>query len=298
MNKEVKVLSVIYMVVLLAFTVYVMLDAFVIKRTYSTVDKSAETVSSDDVTLDTEDADVDDDSFSDGENSIEITEYRINDTTVYVADIYLASPEGLKTAFADDIYGRNVTKKTSKIAEDNNAILAINGDFYSARSGYVIRNGVLYSDRIASKDQEDLVIYADGSMEVIMEGNITAQELLDNGAVQVFCFGPALVTNHRVVADEDEEVDQHMESNPRTAIGWISDTHYVFVVSDGRTDESEGLTLRQLADFMKGLGCSVAYNLDGGGSSTMYYNGEVINNPTTNGDKISERKVSDIVYIN
>jgi len=48
---------------------------------------------------------------------------------------------------------------------------------------------------------------------------------------------------------------------------------------------------------MQGLGADVAYNLDGGGSSTMVFNGEVINNPTTNGNTIKERSVSDIVYI-
>ena len=69
------------------------------------------------------------------------------------------------------------------------------------------------------------------------------------------------------------------------------------VVSDGRTTESPGLTLYELACFMKELGVVTAYNLDGGGSSTMYYDGSVVNNPTTNGKKISEREVSDIVYI-
>ena len=87
-----------------------------------------------------------------------------------------------------------------------------------------------------------------------------------------------------------------MNSNPRTAIGIINKNHYIFVVSDGRTNESEGLSLYELATFMKNLGCKTAYNLDGGGSSTMYFNGNIINNPTTNGT-IKERKVSDIVYI-
>lgn len=73
--------------------------------------------------------------------------------------------------------------------------------------------------------------------------------------------------------------------------------HYVFVVSDGRTSESAGLSLAQLAAVMQDAGCQCAYNLDGGGSSTMWFMGDVVNNPTTNGNSISERKVSDIVYI-
>lgn len=72
--------------------------------------------------------------------------------------------------------------------------------------------------------------------------------------------------------------------------------HYVFVVSDGRTAQSAGLSLLQLAQVMQDYGCTVAYNLDGGGSSTMVFNGEIINNPT-DGRSYGERKVSDIIYI-
>ena len=93
-----------------------------------------------------------------------------------------------------------------------------------------------------------------------------------------------------------DEVGKAMASNPRTAVGIIDDLHYVFVVSDGRTSESEGLSLKELAEFMQKLGVTTAYNLDGGGSSTMWFGGKVINNPTTSGS-IKERKVSDIVYI-
>ena len=85
--------------------------------------------------------------------------------------------------------------------------------------------------------------------------------------------------------------------NPRTAIGIVGGLHYLFVVSDGRTDESAGLSLYELAELMQSLGAETAYNLDGGGSSTMYFNGRVINHPTTSGRSIKERNVSDIVYI-
>ena len=98
------------------------------------------------------------------------------------------------------------------------------------------------------------------------------------------------------MVDENEEVGKAMSSNPRTAIGIIDSNHYVFVVSDGRTNESRGLSLYELATFMKDLNCDIAYNLDGGGSSTMYFNGNIINNPSTTG-RINERSVSDIVYI-
>ena len=236
-------------------------------------------------------------SYEDGKISITLTEYREEDTSIYVADIVLSSPEYLKTAFAQNSYGKNVTEKTSEIAEGVNAILAINGDYYGAQEkGYVLRNGTLYRSE-AEEGQEDLVIYEDGSFEIISEETITAEELLEQGAQELLSFGPALIENGTIAVTEEDEVGKAMASNPRTAIGIIDNLHYVFVVSDGRTEESEGLSLLELAEFMDGLGVKTAYNLDGGGSSTMYFNGEVINSPTTNGRSIKERSVSDIVYI-
>ncbi len=236
-------------------------------------------------------------SFQDGGISISLMEYREYDTNIYVADVQLSSAESLKTAFAQSSYGRNVTAKTSEIAEENGAILAINGDYYGSQErGYVLRNGTIYRDE-AESGQEDLVIYQDGSMDVIEETETSAEQLLADGARQALSFGPALVKDGKVAVSEGEEVGTAMASNPRTAIAVLGDLHYLFVVSDGRTDESEGLSLYQLAGFLESLGASTAYNLDGGGSSTMVFQGEVVNHPTTSGRSIKERSVSDIVYI-
>ena len=227
--------------------------------------------------------------------SITVTKYQEYDTAIYVADITVSSAEIIKTALADDTYGKNITAYTSTIASENQAVLAINGDYYGAQeSGYVIRNGVAY--RETSDGEDILVLYADGTMKVLDRDDVTVQELLDQGAWQAWSFGPGLLSDGEVTVGENTEVSRAMNSNPRTAIGQIDDNHYVFVVSDGRTDESKGLSLYELAEFMENLGCRTAYNLDGGGSSTMYFNGSVINNPTTNG-RIKERAVSDIVYI-
>ena len=237
-----------------------------------------------------------DTTYSDGNITVTLKEYRENDSTIYVADVQLTDSSYLKTALAQGSYGRNVTQKTSEIAESVNAVLAINGDYYGAQEkGYVIRNGELYRDT-AIANQEDLVIYEDGSFGIINESDVTAQELIEKGAVQTLSFGPALVQNGKITVSQNEEVGQAMASNPRTAIGIIDDNHYVFVVSDGRTSESAGLSLYELAEFMDSLGAETAYNLDGGGSSTMYFNGSVVNNPT-GGMGSNERSVSDIVYI-
>ena len=235
--------------------------------------------------------------YSDENVSIAMTQYREYDTDIYVAEVWLSSAQYLKTAFAENSYGKNVTAKTSEIASQCEAILAINGDYYGAReSGYVIRNGVVYRD-YGSSSTDILCIYADGSFGITNSTEASAQELVDAGVWQAFSFGPGLVENGGITVDQNTEVGKAMASNPRTAIGQISELHYVFVVSDGRTDQSEGLSLYELATFLQSLGVKTAYNLDGGGSSTMVLMGEVINNPTTGGSRTKERSVSDIVYI-
>ena len=241
------------------------------------------------------------DSYSDDNISIKLSEYTVSGTVVHVAEVKADSAEYLKTAFAQGSYGKNVTATTSDIADSVNAILAINGDYYGAQEkGYVIRNGKLYRSTAVS-GQEDLVIYKDGSFEIINESEVTAEQLSAKGAMQTLSFGPALVENGTVSVDSDDEVTgRSMASNPRTAIGIKSDGTYIFVVSDGRTDDSAGFSLLQLAEFMGNLGAETAYNLDGGGSSTMVFRGSVVNVPTGGGmgnGSGSERKVSDIVYI-
>ena len=233
--------------------------------------------------------------YEDGNVKITYTQYTTNGTTIHVADVRLSSAEYLKTAFANDTYGKNVTEATSSIAEAHDAILAINGDYYGVQEkGYVIRNGIVYRDKAG--DSQVLCIYADGSMKIIDPSAVTAQELVDQGVWQAFSFGPGLVEDGEISVSLDSEVGRAKASNPRTAIGVIDDLHYVFVVSDGRSSDSEGLSLYELASFMDQLGVQTAYNLDGGGSSTMVFRNQIINNPTGGfGDR--EREVSDIVYI-
>ena len=319
MTKGKRIVTILWALLLFGFTVYAALDTFVIAHSYAVVEAQDTEIEStpsiaatvtetgtDALSLDAGNTAVPtaeakivstENSYSDSNVTITIQEMRAYDSTIYVADVVLSSPEYLQTAFANSTFGRNVTARTSSIAENANAVLAINGDYYGARqSGYVIRNGVIYRSK-ANRNAEDLVIYQDGSFGIINESEISAQALLDNGAWNVLSFGPALLIDGEIAVSSGEEVGRAMASNPRTAIGIVDDLHYLFVVSDGRTNASEGLSLRELAQVLKELGAKTAYNLDGGGSSTMVFQGQVVNNPTSNGKRITERSVSDIVCI-
>ena len=278
---------------------YSMLKTFVIAETISTVSSTSSSSNAEAASKAAETATVTDTSYSDDNISVTLTEKTVSNTQVYIADVTVSSSEYLKTAFAQNTYGNNVTAKTSETAANNNAILAVNGDYYGANTtGYVIRNGVVYRDTVREDSSNgDLAIYKDGSLKIIYEDQVSADQLVKDGVVNLLTFGPSLVENGEIVVDTNSEVGQSMSSNPRTAIGIIDENHYIIIVSDGRTTESEGLSLYQMAEIMKSYGVKTAYNLDGGGSSTLYFNGQVINKPTTNGNTISERSVSDIVYI-
>ena len=278
---------------------YSMLKTFVIAETISTVSSTNSSSNAEAASKAAETATVTDTSYSDDNISVTLTEKTVSNTQVYIADVTVSSSGYLKTAFAQNTYGNNVTAKTSETAANNNAILAVNGDYYGANTtGYVIRNGVVYRDTVREDSSNgDLAIYKDGSFKIIYEDQVTADQLVQDGVVNLLAFGPSLVENGEIVVDTNSEVGQSMSSNPRTAIGIIDENHYIIIVSDGRTSESEGLSLYQMAEIMKSYGVKTAYNLDGGGSSTLYFNGQVINKPTTNGNTISERSVSDIVYI-
>ena len=284
------VFNIIYYLLLVGCLTFVALDTFVFEE--DAVNDALEI--REEVII--EEKEVDDNHYKDKDIEITLTKDRKHKTDIYVADIKLSSPEYLRTALAKNKFGRNVKEDTSDIAEANHAILAINGDFYGARqAGYVVREYKQFRNT-AQWNREDLVMYEDGTFDIIKENNTKLSSL--KNPRNVWTFGPGLLKNGKIIVGVNQEVSSgHRVSNPRTGICIADKNHYYFIVSDGRTKASEGLSLYELAEYMKDLGCTTGYNLDGGGSSTMVFNGKIINTPTHTGNKIGERKVSDIVYI-
>jgi exopolysaccharide biosynthesis protein len=237
-----------------------------------------------------------DHAYMDAHININIEMIEENGVVFYVADIQLSDVSYLKTAFAYDTFGRNITQPTSEMAAANNAIFAINGDYYGFRdTGLIIRNGVLYRDVPEnSVSDQSLTIDGEGNFEIVDNNQASGTLLVEAGILQSFSFGPTLVLDGQVMATNDTAVSQ--DENPRTAVGQISPLHYLFIVVDGRSNTSDGMTLPQLAQAFVDRGAEVAYNLDGGGSSAMWLNGNLINNPTS-GRRDGERDISDIIYI-
>lgn len=232
-------------------------------------------------------------------------EYSTKKLTYFIADIIVKDPSQFFTAFAKDEYTKSGREDTESIADRNDAVLAINGDYYNhdVSIGITLRNGELFRDKHAPRDI--LIVDANGDMNVILRGDrgtkkerlITGEELAAEGAWQVFEFGPALIANGQA-CELPENGKYFIYTNerirePRTVIGQIAPLHYVVLVADGRRDNwsDEGMRFPDMQEVLLARGCQTAYNLDGGGSTTLFFDGEIINKPA--GGK--QRQVSDIV---
>ncbi|MCT8976205.1 phosphodiester glycosidase family protein [Clostridium sp. CX1] len=193
-----------------------------------------------------------------------------------------------------------VGQRTSEIAEENGAIAAINGGGFTDRSsngklwagtgaypeGIVISDGkTVYSDINANERVNVTAFTADGKLIV---GDHTLEDLKKQGVVEAVSFRNTLIINGKTVAVEDEGL------NPRTAIGQKEDGTIIMVVIDGRKGLKPGATLKELQNILLQQGAVNASNLDGGSSSTMYFNGEVINDPC---DWNGERTIATALYV-
>lgn len=210
----------------------------------------------------------------------------------FVADVYVSTTKAVKTAFAHNMYGRNIRDFVSSMARENGAILAISGDSYGeSDSACVIRNGVLYDSDPATSDV--CVLFQDGVMKTYAASEFDADEVIRQGAWQAWTFGPALLDGEGNSLEAFHSTEYLNKINPRAAIGYVAPGHYKFVVVDGRQEGySAGVTMSQLAALMQEEGCMTAYNLDGGKSAVMVYDGKPISQPIGAG-----RTISDSIYI-
>jgi len=211
-----------------------------------------------------------------------------NGVTYHVADIYVRDVKYLQADFATE-NGFGYTKKHNALIGDAakrvNAFVAVNGDQYGARKeGVIVRNGVLYRDELF---EDVCVLNNDGTMVTYGE-NEFSMDVIADGAWQVWSFGPELMDeNGNTMTEFNTTVGR---ANPRTAIGMVEPLHYVLVTVDGR-GESAGLSMADLSALMKNLGCTAAYNLDGGATAAMAVNGELYSTPS------DTRSVSDVIFV-
>ena len=225
-------------------------------------------------------------SYSSPDISITVTEETLGRTTYYLADIYVRDITCFRSALARNTYGSGFRDSITDMAALNNALLAVNGDYYGNTSeGVVIRNGVIYRANRTGCDV--CVLYYDGTMRVMPGASFSVEDAIRDGAWQAWTFGPALLDTDGSVLTAFTSTNRIISANPRTAIGYYEPGHYCMVVVDGR-GESAGITLPDLSRLFYDLGCTAAYNLDGGNSSIMVWNDAVINDPSGGGRESSD----------
>jgi len=230
---------------------------------------------------------------------VEMEQRRMFDSDVFIAYVKIATPSQLRTAIAGNKLSSTRTNQTTVITSAYNGIVGINGDYYSdsdRQGGHIVRMGQTMRERVS--DNFDLLFIDElGDLHVFLRGKKDQQAQVDafkseHEIVNAFCFGPGLVVD----GEKPEGVSEYKwfdvnSENPRAAIGQLDMLTYVLVAVNGRTSESLGVTMDQMADIMLELGCEQAYNLDGGNSATLAFNGEVYNTK-----KQKERDVSDVIY--
>lgn len=201
------------------------------------------------------------------------------------------SPQQICSALCGGTYG-NPRVKTSEETAGHNGIIGINGSGFSYGSGIpaegksMIKSGEIYND-----------IYSNGNiMCVTQDGGMftaplamTTEEMISRGVKDTYCFGPTLVEN-----GESYEISGDFNQTyryQRTAVGMVSPGEYYIIIVE-KAGESQGMTYTELQQVFLELGCDYAYNLDGGGSTTLVFKGRILNSLTDG----AERPCGDILY--
>lgn len=213
--------------------------------------------------------------------------------TYYVADIYVGSVDCFKTYTAHNELRKGSTQTVVAMARDSGAILGMSGDYYSIQNrAFIVRNSQTYMT-MKPYNSDICVMYDDGVIETYGFYDYDVDEIMAKNPLQVWSFGPSLLDSEgkaKTKFDVKESLDAH--HHPRSALGYYEPGHYCFVVVDGREmGHSVGMYLGELAELFEQLGCTAAYNMDGGGSASLAFQGEYYSKPS------EERSIGDILLI-
>lgn len=228
---------------------------------------------------------------------IEITRHAQEKLVYFATEIWLTDITQLRSAFSSDKFN-SATEPVQDIAVRNNALLAFNGDFATFNDGgIIIRNGDVY--RTNRSTRQMLVIDRNGDFIPYVDPPENAEEAAaefhDQNVWHTLIFGPVLVENGQPVElPKSFFINTKGAKEPRTAIAQLGPLHYLLLVVDGRQDDySRGVSLPELQEMFLEYGVETAFNLDGGGSTTLVFHGNVLNEPANGG----QRHVPDILYI-
>ena len=238
-------------------------------------------------------------SYEDESISVSYEESKASGVRTYIMRIKIADPSQIRTAMSNDSYDDRTYVKAATMATHVNAIAAVNGDFfkYFYDIGYVVRQGVFYRDKL-NGERDVLIIDDRGDFHAVR--NATSESMAayladefpaDRTVINTFTLGPVLVENGEVQEITTREF-QYRYKMQRVAIIQLGELEYAIVECNGKADASAGMSMSTFAEYIQSLfpDCLLAYNLDGGGSTNVIFNGKRIHKNT------DARNISDILY--
>ena len=222
-----------------------------------------------------------------------IGEGRKDNCDYWYARVKIGHASQLRTAAASG-FNTEFTTKGVYMARRQNAVLAIDGDYFSYYPyGIVLRQGVLYRDKLR-KERDVLAIDEDGDFHIFFVPDKGEVPEYYNGKkiINAFHFGPALVVDGEIGSLDASYWLAPELKRQRMAIAQTGPLEYLAVCCAGPMRGSEGMDLLQFAQLTKELGAVTAYNLDGGDSTMLIFNGQKVNDK----DNQNTRPISDIIY--
>ena len=234
--------------------------------------------------------------YDDGTLKVSIETDVAYNTNVYYVYVTLTDPSQLRTALAKGPRSK-ATRPVWSMAQQHNAVLAINGDYFSYQnSGVIVRGGEIIRERpVATRDTLDIDQNRD--MQFLTKNDLQEwRAFKESGTVirEAFSFGPALVIDGAATAFNHAEKTSCGAPTPaqRIVLCQLAPLRYLIFACEGpEQDKKAGLTIKQVVELLLAKGVRSAYNLDGGSSVTIWLGGRRINAPES-----KDRAVSDIIY--
>lgn len=237
--------------------------------------------------------------YQDESIHVTVTFENVHKVRCSITRITIADPSQIRTAMSKDKYEDRTYVKAAAMAQHVNAVAAVNGDFfkYFYDIGYVQRQGVFYRDFLNGKrdvlaidsqgDFYDIRNATSDTMKAFLEKDLPAGRELIN----TFTLGPVLVKNGEVQEITTTEF-QYRYKMMRVCVVQLDTLSYAIVQCNGKADATSGMTMKEFAEYVQSIfpDAKLAYNLDGGGSTNVLFNGKRIHH---NSDA---RNISDILY--
>ena len=231
---------------------------------------------------------------------------QVENRVTSMVEVKIADGSQIRRKLCEDTYGSSVYLYCSELAEQANAVVAMNSDYYAFRdlgitcydrTVYRFNEYNYYGMYKAYNVTDTLFIDENGDFVIFKRGTETTKDdvqkwVNDNNLLYSIAFGPLLVENGQLVDIPDYPVGEINEEYSRAGIAQLDSLHYLYMAVSHSNDGTPRCTVRQFGEMFYNVGVKTAYCFDGGQTGEVYFHGA----PYNHIDFGNERTVSDIIY--